>query len=69
MNITVYLGANTGNDPKFKKAAEELGGRIGAGGHTLIYGGSESGLMGVLAKSVLRAGGRVVGVEPQMFID
>lgn len=69
MNITVYLGANPGNHPKFKAAAEELGAFIGRRGDTLIYGGSRSGLMGVLADSVLASGGMVIGVEPQMFID
>lgn len=69
MNITVYLGASCGNDPVFAQAAEELGSWIALNGHTLIYGGSESGLMGILAKSVLKAGGRAIGVEPQMFVD
>ena len=69
MNITVYLGANFGNDEKFKAAAQELGSFIGAGGNTLVYGGSKSGLMGVIADSALVAGGRVIGVEPQMFIE
>jgi len=69
MNITVYLGANQGNDDKFKKAIEELGAFIGSRGDTLVYGGSKSGLMGILADSVLAAKGKVIGVEPQMFID
>lgn len=69
MNITVYLGALEGNDSAFKAAVEQLGTWIGESGNTLVYGGSESGLMGVIANSVLSAGGRVVGVEPQFFID
>lgn len=69
MNITVYLGANPGNDPALKRAARELGTWIGQAGHALIYGGSKAGLMGELAESVLLAGGEVTGVEPQFFID
>lgn len=68
MNITVYLGANEGNDPTLRKAVEELGAWIGTSGNALIYGGSKSGLMGALADSVLSAGGKVTGVEPQFFI-
>ena len=49
MNITVYLGANQGNDPALGRAVEELGRWIGESGHRLIYGGSKSGLMGVLS--------------------
>ena len=68
MNITVYLGANEGKDPSLKTAVRELGTWIGESGR-LIYGGSKSGLMGELAESVLQAGGEVIGVEPQFFID
>lgn len=69
MNITVYLGANEGNDPDFQRAAWELGSMIGSGVNTLVYGGSKSGLMGVLADSALEAGGKVIGVEPKFFIE
>ena len=69
MNITVYLGANEGNNPSLKRAVKELGIWIGKSGNALIYGGSKSGLMGALADSVLNAGGNVTGVEPQFFIE
>lgn len=69
MNITVYLGANEGNDPGLRKAVEELGAWIGNSGNRLIYGGSKSGLMGAIADSVLQAGGEVIGVEPNFFIE
>ena len=69
MNITVYLGANEGNDPFLKETVRELGAWIGTNGNALVYGGSKSGLMGELAESVLQAGGKVIGVEPQFFID
>ena len=69
MNITVYLGANEGNDPSLRKAVRELGTWIGESGNRLVYGGSKSGLMGEIAESVLQAGGEVIGVEPQFFID
>ena len=52
-----------------KNAVCELGKWIGESGNTLIYGGSEAGLMGELAKSVLKTGSKVIGVEPQFFID
>ena len=69
MNITVYLGANEGCDPALGAAVRALGRWIGESGNALVYGGSRSGLMGALADSVLAAGGRVTGVEPQFFID
>lgn len=69
MNITVYLGANEGNDPSLRKSVEELGTWIGSSGNALVYGGSKSGLMGAIADSVLQAGGKVTGIEPQFFIE
>lgn len=69
MNITVYLGANEGNNPALKQAVQELGTWIGESGNDLIYGGSKVGLMGIIAESVLRAGGKVTGVEPQFFME
>ena len=69
MNITVYLGASSGNDPTLEASVRALGHLIGESGSALVYGGSKNGLMGALAESVLRAGGEVTGVEPQLFID
>ena len=69
MNITVYLGALEGNDPALGDAVRELGTWIGESRNSLIYGGSKSGLMGQIAESVLNAGGKVTGVEPQFFVE
>ena len=69
MHITVYLGASRGNDPALERAVRELGRWIGTSGNALVYGGSKTGLMGCLARSVLEAGGQVTGVEPQFFMD
>lgn len=67
MNITVYLGANEGNDPALKQAVQELGRWIGESGNALVYGGSRCGLMGEIAESTLNAGGKVTGVEPEFL--
>ena len=69
MNITVYLGANEGNDPSLRKAVRELGTWIGESGNRLVYGGSKSGLMGEIAESVLQAGGEVTGVIPHFMVE
>ena len=69
MNITVYLGAHEGNDPIYKKAVEELGIWIADNGNRLVYGGSDEGLMAVIADAVLSHGGEVTGIEAQMFAD
>ena len=69
MNITVYLGSGEGKREIFRQAAWELGAWIGKNGHTLIYGGSDMGLMGVLADAVIENKGKVIGVEPKFFVE
>lgn len=69
MNITVYLGANPGREPMYQENAYRLGSWIASHGHTLIYGGSRTGLMGSLADGAIAGGGRVIGIEPRCFVD
>lgn len=51
------------------EAAAALGRRIAQEGHTLVYGGSNLGLMGVVSGAALEEGGRVAGVIPNLFSD
>lgn len=67
MNITVYCGASMGNNDKYRKAAETVGNWIAEKGYTLVYGGGSTGLMGVIADTVLGQDGRVIGVRPDFL--
>ena len=58
MNITVYCGSKIPENDLFVEAAKDLGTFIGKNGHTLVYGGADTGLMGVIADAVLDNGGR-----------
>ncbi len=69
MNITVYCGSNPGRNQHFTDAAKALGEWIAGEGHTLVYGGSSVGLMGIVSQTVLDLGGTVIGVEPRFFIE
>lgn len=69
MNIAVYCGSTMGADPRFAEAARELGRWVGSNGHELVYGGSSIGLMGIVARTVMEAGGAVHGVETRFFMD
>lgn len=64
-NICVFCSSSSKINDLYKKAAEELGELIGKQGHTLIYGGSRLGLMGILSKSVKENGGKVIGIIPE----
>ena len=67
MNIVVYCSSQEGLNDKCKQLAEALGQWIGQRGHTLLYGGSNAGLMHVTASATHEAGGHIVGVIPEMF--
>lgn len=60
--IAVFCGSNYGISEQFADSAQALGQVMGKAGITLVYGGAKSGLMGVLADSVVASGGNVHGV-------
>lgn len=66
-NVCVYCGSAQGIDPIYKTAAEKLGHIMAMAGIGLVYGGGATGLMGVIAKSVLSSGGRVTGIIPDFL--
>jgi uncharacterized protein (TIGR00730 family) len=66
--VTVYLSSSPGK-PTHVGAVQDLGRELARRDLTLIYGGAHRGLMGVLADTVLGAGGRVIGVIPQALVD
>lgn len=62
--VCVFCGSNTGTDPAYVEAAQELGRLFSREGIALVYGGGSVGLMGQLADAVLGTGGEVIGVIP-----
>ncbi|MEU4146649.1 TIGR00730 family Rossman fold protein [Streptomyces parvulus] len=62
MNICVFLSA-ADLDERYTRPAKEFGGLLGKGGHTLVWGGSDTGLMKVVADGVQESGGRLLGVS------
>ena len=66
MNIVVYCSSRFGNDPKYNETASELGNLIGKNGHTLVFGGSKAGTMDTLCRCVMEAGGKTIGVVPDI---
>lgn len=63
-SICVYCGSRNGISPIYTQVAQEVGHWIGSHQGQLVYGGGENGLMGLVAKSTMEAGGRVVGIIP-----
>ena len=69
MNIVVYCGASEGNLDIYKQETIRLGEWIAKKRHTLVYGGGKVGLMGLLADTVLKNNGEVIGVIPKFLIE
>ncbi len=63
--VTVFCGSTLGNKAIYKEKTIQLASRIAARGISLVYGGGNRGLMGVLAHSVRESGGYVTGVLPK----
>jgi uncharacterized protein (TIGR00730 family) len=68
MNICVFCGSSAGKDTLYADAASELGQLLAFKGYTLVYGGGNIGLMGVLADATLENGGNVIGVIPDFLM-
>ena len=66
--LAVYCGSATGADPLFAAAAVELGREMARRDIDLVYGGGRLGLMGIVADTVLDAGGKVFGVIPEALV-
>ena len=67
--LCVYCGSSPGRDPAYMKAAQQLGAHMAHEGIGLVYGGGSIGLMGEVARAVLRGGGHVVGIIPEFLVS
>ncbi len=61
-SIAVYCASSSAVGPVYFEAARELGTLIGQSGATLVYGGTNIGLMGEVADAVVNSGGKTCGV-------
>ncbi|MEU2225082.1 TIGR00730 family Rossman fold protein [Streptomyces sp. NPDC018347] len=68
MNICVFLSA-ADLDERYTRPAREFAELLGKGGHTLVWGGSDSGLMKVVADGAQETGGRLVGVSVEFLAN
>jgi len=68
-SICVFLGSNPGAHRVYAQATEDMGRELAAHGLTCVYGGSDTGLMRLLADSVLESGGKVIGVTVKALRD
>jgi uncharacterized protein (TIGR00730 family) len=68
-HICVYSSSSDMVAPEYFAVARELGAAIAQRGHTLVFGGTNVGLMGACAKAAQQGGGKVIGIIPSFIAD
>lgn len=66
LNVCVFCSAAE-LDAVYTESAREFAELIGERGHSLVWGGSDVGLMKVVADGVQKAGGRLVGISVEFL--
>ncbi|MFI6994440.1 TIGR00730 family Rossman fold protein [Nonomuraea wenchangensis] len=69
MNICVFCASSLRIDGKYLDLAARVGAELGRRGHTLVSGGGSISCMGAVTSAARAAGGRTVGVIPQVLVD
>jgi uncharacterized protein (TIGR00730 family) len=67
--LCVFCGSSMGRQPLYAEHAARLAGYLLSEKITLVYGGANVGLMGVLADTMLAGGGKVIGVMPKSLVE
>jgi uncharacterized protein (TIGR00730 family) len=68
-SLAVFCGSKNGNNPVYSQHAAELGKMLAQNNITLVYGGGNGGIMGVLADAMMENGGSVTGVIPKILLE
>lgn len=68
-SAAVFCGSKAGSQPIFAQHAALLGNLLAKHQVALVYGGGNSGLMGIVANEVLDNAGEAIGVMPDLLIQ
>ena len=67
MNICCYGAASNELDKEYEINTDKLGETLASRGHSLIFGGGKSGMMGAVARGADKMGGKIIAVAPTFF--
>lgn len=67
--ICVYCSSSKHVAPRFFDTAEQVGTLIAQRAGTLVFGGNDLGMMKAVADATRHAGGKVIGITPQLMVD
>ncbi len=68
-SLCIFCGSSVGRQALYSEHAVKLAENLLAEKITLVYGGANVGLMGVLADTMLAGGGKVIGVMPKSLVE
>ena len=68
-NISVFCGAHLGNNPIYASEAKKVAEVIVEKGMTVVFGGGDVGLMGVVSHTAIDNGGEVLGISLQSLYE
>ena len=67
MKICCYGASSDNIDKSFLDEGYKLGEKMALRGHSLVFGGGATGMMGASARGIHNTGGKVIGVAPKFF--
>ena len=67
MKICVFGASSRDLEQGYFDEAFALGAELARRGHTIVFGGGASGLMGATARGAKSQGGRLIGIAPKFF--
>ena len=68
-SLAVFCGSKNGIDGIYAAHAEQLGKLMAGKNIKMIYGGGSTGIMGIMADTVMRNNGSVTGIIPQILVE
>jgi len=68
-SICIFCGSSLGSAPIYASESYKFTKEVVKKGHTIIYGGGNIGIMGVVAKAAIENNGKIIGVAPKFLKD
>ena len=67
MKVCLYGASSNELEEKYRRAAYSFGEALAGRGHSLVFGGGNTGLMGAAARGAASRKGEIIGIAPRFF--
>ncbi len=68
-SVCIFCGSNKGTRKEYALSAQTIGELFAQNNIAMIYGGAANGMMGIIADTMMKNGGMVVGVIPTIIAE